>query len=256
MDGWRFRFDNDQSSGLTGQRDDYKRNFSVKDKSEWVTIDRGLAQEAVAAMGWPIQETFVGEAFDSRFNFEHPEPLKVGMVVAYYGWLKSKFDANKIESIYLAGHSRGGCLVARLGALFARDFGHRVPVVIHSFDGVCRQATSAWGAHGFPEFGVGPVRITNPLNSNNRAFATDLWLQFPRRNMVAFLNQISGGKVAFGARAFSHHRASRPFYSSGGVRPWLTQQWWNLDHFDIEDANVRAAAVNHLRTQCAALGGC
>lgn len=237
------------SSRITGQPTNYKSGFRIKDKSKWVNINRGLAHEVVDELSWPIQNTFAAAAFDARFNFEFSKYEKGDIVDAHYRWLRSKFDSNKIKSIYLGGLSRGGCLAARLGSRFVKDFPN-VTVIVHSFDGVCSQRGSFFAGQ---EFGVTSTRIDNPVHTGDgRAFSVDLFQQFSNRANLSFYNQISGARVIAisGARAFSHSAATAREYNSGGARPWLTQEWHNESHTGMDQEFYRGTAIAHLVEQC------
>lgn len=249
--------DDEQKSNLTGQTDGYKNGFRRKDGHKWVTMNEGIAHRVMREMPWRKDETFVALAFDARFNFEFSRTNKNRVEQAHYQWLKSKFDPSQIESIYLAGHSRGGCLVSRLAQRFANEFPN-VPLIVQTFDPVC--AHSAADPVG-QEFGVSSHRISNPLTTNNDYFAygVDLNARFPQKSHLAFLNLLSGdGFINFpigkNVRAFSHLQARQENYSSGGDRPWLEQRWFVDGHNGFGRTHHQVAAMEHLRRQCLALG--
>lgn len=248
--GQQNSLDDDEASRLTGQAHDYKAGFVHKTKSAVVPLAEGLAHAISERAGWTSPETFVALALDSRFNFEFTTGQKNDIEEAFYRWLKTKFYASTIDVIYLAGHSRGGCLAARLGARFVAEF-PGVPVIVHSFDGVCSQAGSPFANS---EFGVTSTRMYNPVNGSYRAFATNLTARFANRTNLAFYNLISGAPVVFGARAFSHSLANETIYDSGGARPWLEQKWFDGGHAAMDDHSLQIDAIGHLIEHCAHFG--
>lgn len=245
-------FDDELGSRLTGQTDGYKNGFKKKDGSRWVNMNRGIAHKILERTNWRKDETFVGLAFDARFNFEFSRDEKGDIEEAYYRWLRSKFDPNTVEVIYLAGHSRGGCLISRLAARFTHEF-PSIPVVAHSFDGVCTQSGSAIAKQ---EFGVRSERIPNPVPGagGKFAFAVNLEAQFPNRENLAFFSQVSGERVALSTNGFCHQDAREASYSSGEARPWLEQEWYNETHQRIDRDQYQQAAINHLVRNCTEMG--
>lgn len=244
--------DDEQGSRLTGQTDGYKNGFRKKDGSRWVNMNKGIAHKILERTNWRKDETFVGLAFDARFNFEFSRAEKGDIEEAYYQWLRSKFDPRKVEVIYLAGHSRGGCLASRLAARFTKDY-PSIPVVAQSFDGVCTQSGSAIAKQ---EFGVRSERIPNPVSGagDQFAYAVDLEAQFPKRKSLAFFSQVAGDRVAGATNGFCHEDAREASYSSGEDRPWLEQEWYNQSHMGIVQDFYQQKAIDHLVRNCKAMG--
>ena len=75
-------------------------------------------------------------AFKHNFEYHMSACEKSSIEEAYYSWLKSAFDPHKLEFIFMAGFSRGGCLVMRLAKRFQKDFPH-IKLAVNSYDGVC-----------------------------------------------------------------------------------------------------------------------
>lgn len=229
--------------------------FDKTDKTKYVDTDpNSLAHNVFHATAWQVSYTSVNLAFDARFNFDFAEGEKQDIEDAYYQWLRNKFDTGRIRSIYLAGYSRGGCLVARLASRFNRDLPH-VPLIVHIFDGVCAPVTVThpWDA---PEWGLTKSTLGNPFNSNYSAYKVDMFQRFPNRDRLAVLNQVGGDKVIVDqARAFTHQDATEPtseLFDNG--RRWYRQTWHNLNHETMHNRDRVEDALHHLWQSCWELG--
>jgi hypothetical protein len=246
--------DDDTATLLTGQSDDWN-TFDKTDKTKYVTTHPdSLARRVFRWTRWQRSNTSVNLAFDARFNFDFAEGEKQDIEDAYYQWLRNKFDTGRIRSIYLAGYSRGGCLVARLASRFNRDLPH-VPLIVHIFDGVCAPVTVThpWDA---PEWGLSTTGIVNPFNSDYSAYRVDMFQRFPNRARLSVLNQVGGDKVLVDqARAFTHHDATAPtreLFDNG--RSWYRQTWHNLNHVSMDNHDRVGEALQHLQQSCWELG--
>ncbi|MCH2108811.1 MAG: hypothetical protein MK135_05745 [Polyangiaceae bacterium] len=62
-------------------------------------------------------------------------------VAAFTDWLMSKAFSVNLKSIYLAGHSRGACSALRMAARINQEH-PEIPIIVHSFDGVCNADNS------------------------------------------------------------------------------------------------------------------
>jgi hypothetical protein len=244
----------DLPSQLTGQYDGYKQAFSAKTGSAWVGLAAGsLARRVVEELHVDPDETFIGLAFDARFNYDFSPSNKTEIEDAYYAWLRASFEAQKLESIYLAGHSRGGCLVMRLARRFNTDY-PTVPLVVHVFDGVCN--------HKDGEMGVFGGTVDNPTTNDGAYFARPVNVStlFKNTSKLRVLNLVSGAEVVDiplgiggGVRAFAH--------SGGGantvvqVGDWYEQRWSTLGHHSLGNTNwVMSEALAHRQSACQQIG--
>lgn len=82
-----------------------------------------------------MENTYVGLVFDARFNYEFFKTKKDTIQKGYYDYLMQKIGQN-VSTIYLAGHSRGGCLVMRLASQITANYPN-IRVIVHNHDGVC-----------------------------------------------------------------------------------------------------------------------
>ncbi|RKH72253.1 hypothetical protein D7X96_05405 [Corallococcus interemptor] len=62
--------DGDMASGVTGQQDGFKGPFDNNDGSEWASVNASsLASRLVEELYRSPNDTFMGLAFDARFNY-------------------------------------------------------------------------------------------------------------------------------------------------------------------------------------------
>ncbi len=207
-----FLGDGNQSSNLiTGQTrtDEFKKT----DKSRILDVDvNSIAHrlfeerdvdfnnetiEDVAP--YNLEDTFVGLAFDARFNFGFSKDNKDAIVRAYYHWLMSKVDVNNLESIYLAGHSRGGALAFRLAKLFKLHLPH-VPVIAHGFDPVANHNQDELGA--LHDTNQNPLAFETvqvfgvPITVNyHKAYKSNLRDFFPNKYNLSLFNILVGSEI-------------------------------------------------------------
>lgn len=228
---------------ITGQEENWKKSF-VKNKVLWkkdfprttslVTEVLGDGPEHV----FPVDDTFAIAAWDNQFNHELGAGTKQNMENAYYDYLKGKIDPEVLRVIYLAGHSRGGCLSMRLAKRFNDEFPH-IPVIVHSFDGVC---TADQG-----ELGTRHQQIDNPASSRGyEGYATSLADQYSQETSLFALHLAGGAPViagildvhTFSEACATEHRSS--YY-------WLAQEWFDVPHEYMEESAQRQRALDHLR---------
>ncbi|WP_434300229.1 hypothetical protein [Corallococcus exiguus] len=246
--------DGDMASGLTGQRDGFKDAFRDNDGSMWVGVDgQSLAYRLMAEVYRSPDDTFMGLAFDARFNYGFTPSNKQEIENAYYEWLKEKFYASNLRSIYLAGHSRGGCLAARLGRRFKQDF-PQVPLILHIFDGVCHVNDHEFGTNG-----SGYLNPLMNMNGDWRAYSTNVGAQFPTTQNLAVYNMLSGDQVLgdfadyfVSVHAFSHASPSAvtPSFTEGD---WYRQEWFTWTHNGMAH-NTVSDALWHYQLSCNRFG--
>ncbi|WP_444938767.1 hypothetical protein [Microbulbifer sp. JMSA002] len=210
-------------SAVTGQGDNFKRNCGISEKSCSRSIDgRSLARQVLDSEYFPADDTFFAVAFDAQFNYMVNSGEKSRIESAYLNWLKSKAYASNLESIYLAGSSRGGCLAMRLAKALRNDPDFRsIRTIVHSFDGVCK-----WDQN---EMGVTSSFFRNPENSTYLSYYTDLNAQFPYKDNL-YIRQLAGGDEVIeftGVHSF--------VYAVEDINlGWYAQSWVNLDHITID----------------------
>ncbi|MCB1318739.1 MAG: hypothetical protein KDK34_00715, partial [Leptospiraceae bacterium] len=145
-------------NSLTGQDDKYKKNCEGRTASCNRSIDgRSLTRQVMASGMFPMNRTFMAVAFDTQFNHLRSSDEKADMERAYLRWLLDKAYSSNVKRIYLAGSSRGGCLVMRLAQAIRENYSYRnIPLIVHSFDGVCKRTQNELGTYN--------SKIYNPLN--------------------------------------------------------------------------------------------
>ena len=169
--------------------------------------------------------------------------IKQRMENAYYEWLKSSFDPEKIELIFLAGFSRGGCLAMRLAKRFNEEFPN-IKLVVNSYDGICSALQNELGTqrHG----------LRNPLTNSIFDFGwiTDLNNLFPNRqsgflHVSLFLSGIPLPFSWLGDRffwkPFTHFEAKDPIYEDC----WILQEWLSVGHLEIGINNLQTYGIRN-----------
>lgn len=246
-------------SGLTGQDRDYKKGFSNRKTGSLVkTISsNSLLKRIFDTNYFSPADTFVGLVFDARFNFEYSKRNKNRQENAYYSYILGKLGPKK-RTIYLAGHSRGGCLVMRLAARITAAYPN-VRVVVHNYDGVCANGANLRSS----EFGVGKPTRRNPLRKDDRkgsfVYTTSMTDRFRARNCVAVKAYLSGALFAelplkFGknVRAFGHRGfafgTTRNSLRSGSGFAWYDEQFVREGHNSIaQNAFLHVQSAQHLK---------
>eukprot|EP00171_Calliarthron_tuberculosum_P008829 IDg8829t1 len=185
------------------------------------------------------RDTFVGLVFDARFNFEFYRRRKNRIVRAYHNYVIGKLRSS-VETIYLVGHSRGGCLVMLLAAMLTRTYPN-ARVIVHNYDGVCtaRKAIMRWTKS---EFGVRKEFENKPVRRGYRVVTTDINVQFSNRECLAVRSFLSGSPVLPKAlnprsiRGFGHRGFNRRVNSLTTLAGfnWYTQSFHSEHHVDIE----------------------
>lgn len=248
--------DDDVASMMTGQSETWKELFQRSEMDEVISLrDGALARRLVEHLVRSSSNTFMGLAFDARFNYDFSSSNKQEIENAYYEWLKEKFYASNLRSIYLAGHSRGGCLAFRLARRFKQDF-PSAPLIVHGFDAVCN--------HGDGELGTWDGRVDNPRVEDWEFFTrpTEIPALFSNRSRLAVLNMVSGGPVLIGAidwtvrpRGFGFNRSFSSTETTFIFEDWYEQRWYTAGHHSMGDSSAPIwEAIWHLQSSCARLG--
>lgn len=249
---------NGQSSGLTGQYNTYAASFGRKTGSVSTSVASSSLVNTILKSGYfPKENTFVGLVFDARFNFEFRGKRKDGIVDAYYQYILNRLtsDVSSIETIYIAGHSRGGCLAMRLAARLTKSFPTK-RIIIHNYDGVCtaRKAIAPWTKS---EFGVQKDFISNPLKKKYFVAKTDIERQLPIKGCLAVRSFLSGSDVLAkiigikinpkAIRGFGHHRFSESSNSllTEAKFEWYSQSFHTQSHNSIDNF-YHSTAEEHL----------
>lgn len=250
-----------KKSGTTGQYDDYKSGFDVKRGHREKNVDSNSMVNSALRTGYFAKEdTFVGLVYDARYNYEYRRKVKNRIVDAYYNFIRDRLTSNsyEIQTIYLIGHSRGGCLSMRLAARLTAAL-PKARVIIHSFDAVCTSAKAI-----FPwtesEFGVSKdFTIRNIFKLGWFTLTTDIERELPNHECLSVRSFLSGsdGLDEFAGfrvnpkavRGFGHyaHKDTQNELTTAEGFDWYTQSFHTEDHNAIESVHF-GDAVNHIRT--------
>ena len=219
-------------SFLTGAPTDFVTIFKKGDAWRDIgPIAGNLPQRMLNSGQLPANVTFMAAAWDARFNWGFSPSNKREIVDAYYAWLKSKFIRERLKSIYLAGHSRGGALVVELGRRFNRDF-PEIPLIVHLLDGVPNANQDELGVSGTED---------NPLTADSSFYAERIVFanHFPNINNLRVFNMVSGAQVLIDEADFFEQ--VRAFAQTGGSfdAGWLRQQWFTNTHNQFITGNAR-----------------
>lgn len=241
-------------SGLTGQKAQFKNGFKRSSKSRIRSIaSDSLIKKLLDSKYFSSENTYVGLVFDARYNFEFLGNKKDIIVQGYYDYLMQKLGEN-IGTIYLAGHSRGGCLVMRLASRITSNFPN-ARVIVHNYDGVC-----ASGALLPSEFDVGfPIR-KSPVLDGAKVYTTQMETQYQNTKCLAIRSFLSGAEIglplglgniirAFGHDGFYFTEKQKNRLMTDDGYPWYEESFHPLGHSPIANSEfIHSLAATHLET--------
>jgi hypothetical protein len=235
------------ANGLTGQASNWDHACTDIGCSSVVLDGRSLAMK-LRALGWfPADSTYLAVVNDNNFDHLFGSDKKQQMLDGFVHWLEDQIRP-ETRAIYLAGSSRGGCLVMRMGRALRQNPAYDgIDLFVSSFDGVCKTSQS--------ELGTYDHKINNPVRPWGTAYggwATDMYAQFPRRDRLSIYHIAGGEEVVplSGIRAFSAYSgASPPKTGSNLDWGWYRQTWVKWKHKEIgnpftePDSSDRSTAV-------------
>ena len=220
------------ANALTGQPNNFKQGCANRTKSCWRSIHPDSLVARLRASGeFTDNETLYISAIDARFGYFVQSDEKQRRENAYWDFLTSKFDPANVELIVLAGQSRGGCLVFRLGSRMRKSSAHKdIPLMVQGYDPVCRTPDRNYSNMELPK-GT-PAIYKNPLDrSKKESHVVNMDLVFPpnRRENLKVLSINGGGKVVpidGSVRSF--------IWKSNDVDlGWWKQKWVNYKHNEM-----------------------
>ncbi len=236
-----------RKSGITGQRDGYRIGWKNRQRTKMRTLmSTNLADRILGSGVFPKRNSFVGLVFDTQFNYEYLYSTKSRVLKAYLNYVKSKMGP-KTKTVYLAGHSRGGCLAYRMAAELTKEF-PKLRVIVNAFDPVCVVPRLLY----IPEFGLTSKTVVNPTNRRYKVFTTDMVAQFQSTKCLSVRAFLSGDPILFlPIRTFGHSGFTRPQQSlrTASGRPWYTQSFHKEDH--SIHLYYHRAALAHVRNSLA-----
>ncbi|MGI5861878.1 MAG: hypothetical protein ACOX6T_07430 [Myxococcales bacterium] len=220
----------DHENGLTGQAAGW---YSTCDNVSCpnVTLDgRSLAMK-LRAQGWfPPATTWMAVANDNNFDHLFSSSKKQQILNGFVHWLEDQVRP-ETSAIYLAGSSRGGCLVMLMAQALRQNTAlDGMEIYVSSFDGICKYTQNELGTFG--------TKINNPVRPWGTAYggwATDLTAQYPRRALLHIHHIVGGQEVAplTGIRAFSAYSGTPPKTGSNLDWGWYKQTWVRWKHKEI-----------------------
>lgn len=245
--------DGDESP-LTGQLDKYKNRWpSTVGTMERALSDTGLIHPVLASGVYAQRNTFVGLVFDSQFDYWDFSWKKSAILCAHVQYVSDKMGP-RTTSIFLVGHSRGGCLVMRMAAMLS-ELNPTVAVIIIAYDPICVVPGLMW----WTEFGVTDKMIRNPLKPSYKVHTTNMTEQLQVRKCLAVRSYLCGDRVfLFPVRSFGHVGFDKQKQSLAlpGGREWYTQSFHIETHNGIDDL-YHNTTVAYLRKVVRSIGcGC
>jgi hypothetical protein len=233
------------ASGLTGQVANW--DSSCGDVScPNVTLDaRSLAMK-LRAQGWfPPSTTWMAVVNDNNFDQLFDSDEKQRILNGFVHWLEGQVRP-ETRAIYLAGSSRGGCLVMRMAQALRNNTGlDGIQLYVSSFDGVCKYTQGELGTFG--------TKINNPVRpalTSYGGWATNLTAQFPRRSGLHIFHIAGGEEVAplTGIRTFSAYSGSSPPKTGSNLDwGWYKQNWVSWKHKEIGNPFTEPSASDQPR---------
>jgi len=160
----------------------------------------------------------------------------------------------QLKAVYLAGGSRGGCLVVRLAkSMMARAELSHTKFIVQSFDGVCN--------HWEGEFGTTWWYYSNPKRGRKHwwwpkwyAYRTSIKSQFDssQKKRLCMRHAVAGDPIGW-ARPFSAwgcgSKKKCTFKTDDGSLTYYEQEWLTLKHGQIlghhEIKNGRKEKITH-----------
>jgi hypothetical protein len=219
------------SNGLTGQAATWDSTCDGI-SCPGVTLDGRSLGMKLRGLGWfPPASTWMAVINDNNFDHLFDSDRKQRLLDGFVRWLEAQVRP-ETRAIYLAGSSRGGCLVMRMAqALRANPALDGVELYVSSFDGVCKYSQGELGTWG--------QKINNPVRpwgTSYGGWATDMAAQFPRRARLHIFHIAGGEEVVplSGIRTFSAFAGSAPPGTGTHLDwGWYRQSWVRWQHKEI-----------------------
>lgn len=197
---------------------------------------RSVDEDSVAAEFYNDQTRFLSRSdtlyltlWDAQFNHMASSGEKEDTLEGYAKYIDSLVNWSNIEGIVMVGSSRGGCLVMRLSQELKSRYGlSTVQFALGSVDGVCKKSQS--------EFGTYSSTITNPTNSNYKAYKTDVSTELSGDKESYCVYHLALGQevtgLALGVRTFTHETcaATGCELKDSQDEVWYKQDWDNICH--------------------------
>lgn len=233
------------SNGLTGQASSWDQHCDNV-SCPGVTLDGRSLGMKLRALGWlPPATTYTAVVNDNNFDHLFDSGKKQQILDGFARWLEAQIRP-ETRTIYLAGSSRGGCLVMRMAQELRRIAAHDgIDIYVSSFDGVCKKSQGELGT--FDDKINNPVR---PWGTFYGGWATDMSAQFPRRAGLHIFHIAGGQEVvpASAIRAFSAYAGTSPPKTGSNLDwGWYKQSWVRWAHKEIGNPYTEPSASDQPR---------
>ena len=249
------RFADGYTNVLTGQPDNYKQGIRKTNNLEGTRTlnSKSLASRLINSGKFPKESTLFVLGFDTRFGYFRDEPKKKRRENAFFSFLTSKFDASKVEVIVLAGQSRSGALMFRLGSRLRSNSAYdKIPLIVQGYDPVATNPvlvkrrivsqkvlaalsvrTPATAIEEYLPINSENDKLINPHDHDDYCWKVDMNVTFPtnKRENLKVLNLHGGAMVSKDI-----HESIRAFAWTGvdTKNPTWYKEWWlNLEHEEM-----------------------
>lgn len=232
----------DKTPGVNWEHVKY-RNAYISGGSLAGKILSDTYKDGSKRFGFHSYDTYFAVVFDAAFYHLLSPEEKNRVVDAWLNWMLSavgRENFSNIKNIYMAGTSRGGCLVTRmayeLNSKSTWDALDNAKIIVGSFDGVAKKTQGELFTTGY--------RKDNPLVSDASLFCWDTTLASKLTGSNIHILQVAGGFDFIGGPValFSNVKA---FHLDNTSR---TQHIWvSLNHAQICRTWFNSVGNKHLQ---------
>ncbi|SDZ75005.1 FG-GAP repeat domain-containing protein, partial [Bizionia paragorgiae] len=242
-------YGNGYTNVLTGQPNNYKEGIrkTTNLQATRTLNNLSLASKLINSGKFPKESTLFVLVFDANFGYFRDQDEKGYRENAFFNFLTSKFNPSNVETIILAGQSRGGALVFRLGSRLRRDSSYsKIPLIVQGYDPV---ATNPVLANSNANVSLRktsiekylPIhskndKLINPHDNSKYCWKVDMDITFPqasRDNLLVYIvhsGDVVSDKIHKSIRAFA-------WKEKNTVLDWYKQHWLNLGHEEMGSCN-------------------
>ena len=175
---------------------------------------------------FPLEKTFFALVFDAAFYYDVATNEKDDIENAYTDWLLSKAYAANVQNIYMAGASRGGCLMVRIAKNIRDQYSwDGADIFVSGFDAVANA--------GRGELNGEKVKLYNPLNASYYAWTVHLADYFNHTDGLSIFQLAGGSNVSWGDNLVGNPHGFAMTDSEDSSASWYEQTWINHSHTTI-----------------------
>ena len=254
---WDFQFDGSADrSSVSGRVEDFRDHFSRYDRSRNIQeLSYNLPGFLLNGQlnGFNSANTFIAASWDARFHYASSSDTLNRVANAHYDWLRGKFNANTLDVIILAGHSRGGAMVTVLAKKFRQAYPD-IPVLVYTLEGVPSRKRSVPPLSSTEV--SNPIRVPVPLNPNilvraGYGYHFDFASFYGNTNQLRAVNVLTGRSFlpldVNRVRPMAHSNPVNGVESQFFDWGWLQQEWFNRGHNSFNNEWATDYILNDLQ---------